>query len=63
MYRQTEMFTKVKENIILNIKSEFVYGSDTEESIHKGAILDLSKEILIKKTSAEDELIRAEFGE
>ena len=46
------MFTKVKEDIVLNIQSEFVYGSDNKESIRKGAILDLSKEILIKKTSA-----------
>ena len=56
------MFTKVKKDIILNIQSEFVYGSDTEESIRKKDIFALSMDILIKKTSAEDEPIRAEFG-
>ena len=53
--QQTAKFTKVKEHLILNIQSVFVSESDISESIPKGAILHLSKEILIKKISTEDE--------
>ena len=47
-------FTKVKEHLILKIQSEFVNGSDIEESIRKGFILDLMKEILIKRIPTKD---------
>ena len=49
------VFTKVKKHLILNIQSEFVNGSDIAEPISKGAIIDLSKEINIKKTFTEYE--------
>ena len=39
----TTTFNKALEHTILNIKSEFVNGSDISESIRKGVILDLSK--------------------
>ena len=52
--RQTEKFTKVKQYLILKIKSEFVNGSDISESICKEVILDLSKEMPIKRISTED---------
>ena len=54
------MITKVKENLILNIKSEFVNGSDIPEWIYKGEILYLRKEILIKRILKESYPIRAE---
>ena len=46
--QQTESFTKVREHLILNLQSEFVNGCSIAESIQKGEILDLSKEISIK---------------
>ena len=48
-------FSATVKNIILLIQSEFLNGSDIEESIQKGEILDLSKEISIKGISTEDE--------
>ena len=53
-------FTKVKDNPILNIQSEFVNGSDITQSMHKRVILDLSKKIMIRRTPKEDEPGRAE---
>ena len=44
-----EAFNKVKEHLILKIQCEFVNGINIAESIHKGDILYLSKEILIKR--------------
>ena len=58
--RQTVEFTKVKKHIILKIQSEFVNGSDISESIPKGYILYLSKQILIKMISTEDKTSKAE---
>ena len=58
--QQTEAFTKVKEYLILNIQSEFVNGSDISESIRKGVISYLIKEIPIKRILLEDEPSRAE---
>ena len=52
---QTATFIKVKDHIILTIQSGFVNRNDIAESILKGVILDLSKEIPIKRTSEEDE--------
>ena len=46
--RYTEIFTKVKEHLILKIQSKFVNGNDILESIRKGYILYLSKETPIK---------------
>ena len=57
---QTATFTKVKEHLVLKIQIEFVNESDVAEPICNVAILDLSKEILIKKISIEDELRRVE---
>ena len=50
----------MKEHLNLKFQIEFVNGSDIEESICKGLILDLSKERPIKKILTKDEPIRAE---
>ena len=42
---QTAKFTKLNQNQVLNIQSEFVNGSNIVESIHKKEILYFSKEI------------------
>ena len=49
----------MRENIILNIQSKFVNGSDISESIRKGAILDLINKIPFERITAEDEPISA----
>ena len=60
--QQTATFTKMKENLILKIQSEFVNGIDIAESIRKGAILYLSKDIMIKRISTEYEPRRADLA-
>ena len=60
LYLQTTRFTKLKEHSVLKIQSEFLNGSDIVESIRKGVILYLSKEIRIKRISTEYKPIRAE---
>ena len=57
----TATFTKVKEHLILKIQSESVNRSDIAELICKGEILYLSKKIVIKSISTEDEPIREEL--
>ena len=57
---KTATFTKLKEHLILNIKSEFLNGSDIAESICKGEILDLSREITVERILTEYEVIREE---
>ena len=59
--QQTATFTRVNERLILNIQSEILNESDISESIRKGVILDLSKEISIKMISTEEEPSRAEL--
>ena len=53
--QQMETLTKVKDHIILKIQSEFVNESNISESIHKGMLFDLRKDIPIKRIPTEDE--------
>ena len=52
--QQMATFTKVKENLIIKIQIEFLNGIDIAESILKGVILYLIKEIPIKSMLSED---------
>ena len=59
--QHTAKFTIGKEYLILKIQSEFVNGSDISESIRKGVILYLSKEIPIKRILTEGEPNRVDL--